>query len=195
METETVEQETTQEPDSSEQADETVIEETESPDDAELLKEKNKKLYARAKTAEEEARKYKDRLAAYEAKLQKLANQPAEKTSSPAVPFDEIEDRVDLRLKGFTREEISYVESYAKGQGKKLREVAEDPFVLSGIDGLRAKAKVAQAIPPPSTGSLGKTKKEIPLSKMNPIQKKVHLKSVWESALAKRNSTKGSMME
>ncbi len=56
-------------------------------------------------------------------------------------------------MSGFSKDEISHMEIYAKAHQKKLGEIANDPFVLSGIEGLRAKAKALAATPPPSNSS------------------------------------------
>ena len=100
-----------------------------------------KKSDETAKLAEDN-KTLQEKLSAYE--------KPQETKSFSA---DEIEARVDLRLAGHSKDEISHMETYAKGQGKKLSEVSNDPFILSGIEGLRAKAKAAAATPPPSNSS------------------------------------------
>ena len=92
--------------------------------------------------------------------IKKLQEKLATYEKQPERVPDEIESRVDLRLAGYSRDEISYMETFAKGQGKKLTDVANDPFILSGIEGLRAKAKAAAATPPPSQTSIKVQKNE-----------------------------------
>src|SRR3990167_1642234 len=104
-------------------------------------REKFQKKNDEAAKAAEDIKKLTEKLSAYE------------KPEEPKVT-DEIEARVDLRLSGYSRDEISYMETYAKGQGRKLSDVTNDQFVLSGIEGLRAKAKAAAAVPPPSNASI-----------------------------------------
>lgn len=108
----------------------------------------------------EEATRVADELKKVQEKLQTY-EKPTEQKS---VPSDEIEARVDLRLSGYSREEISYMETFAKGQGKKLTDVANDPFVTSGIEGLRVRAKAAAATPPPSQSSSTVKKSNKPLN-------------------------------
>lgn len=105
-------------------------------------REKFQKKSDEAVKAAEDIKQLQEKLSAYE--------KPLEPKSYSS---DEIESRVDLRLSGFSKDEISHMETYAKGHGKKLAEVSNDPFVLSGIEGLRAKAKAAAATPPPSNSS------------------------------------------
>jgi len=101
------------------------------------------KLYARAKQAEENEKKLKERLAALEPK------ESPQQTQSKIDPV-EIEERVELRLQGYNPQEIEYIKKFRK-EGQSLLEAAKDSFVQAGIEGLRAKAKVEQATPNPSS--------------------------------------------
>lgn len=103
------------------------------------------KVYARAKKAEEENKALKKRL----------------ETSPSATGEFDIEEVVDLRISGLSKDEISYMKSFAKGSGKSLSEVSKDPFVLAGIEGMRTRSKSDEATPPPSsrTSSVSSTKK------------------------------------
>src|SRR3990167_10312847 len=109
-------------------------------------REKFQKKNDEAVKSAEDIKKLQEKLATYEKPPERVPN--------------EIESRVDLRLAGYSRDEISYMETFAKGQGKKLTDVANDPFILSGIEGLRAKAKAAAATPPPSQTSIKVQKNE-----------------------------------
>lgn len=123
---------------------------------------------ARKKHWREKAQKKSDEAAQLAEQLKKTQEELAgfKKPATPESPkiSDDIEDKVDLRLSGYSRDEIALMETYAKGRGQRLSEVKNDPFVISGIEGLRAKAKVAAATPPPSKGSSTVKGKEGPKS-------------------------------
>ncbi len=90
------------------------------------------KVYARAKKAEEELKQIKGK-------------------QQPTSSDDDLEDVVDILVKGHTREELKYMRAFAQYQNKRLSEVANDPFVRSGIEGLRARSKTDAATPAPSS--------------------------------------------
>ena len=106
------------------------------------------KLYARTKKAETENKLLKER------RPEQVAN------------FD-IEEIVDLRTSGYSKQEIDYMKAMARGRGQKsLSELAADPFVVAGINGLRAKAQTTAATPtsssrPAMVTPSGKTFKEM----------------------------------
>jgi len=81
----------------------------------------------------------------------------------PAEPRDDMEARMetkfDLRQKGYTREEISYFEAFAKGSGKPLADVVNDLVVIGGIESMRKQKSVEQATPAPSNRSPQSTAK------------------------------------
>ena len=85
----------------------------------------------------------------------KLEPRPAEPPAPPVVPQNsDLEQRVELRLQGFSPDEIALIERN-RPQGKSLLDVAKDPFVVAGIAGLREQAKIAAATPPPSASGTG----------------------------------------
>lgn len=189
MENEKVEQETTQKPDGSDQAD--VVQDDQSEDNDELV-EKNKKLYARAKKAEEEAKLFKEKFVASEAKLNKQASKPKDTSSeSQGNVREEVREYAKLYSQGYSDDEVDQAVTFAKATGKRPTEVVNDDFFKAGIEAMRAKAKVAQATPSPSTSSLSK-KKEVPFSKMTKDQQQ----SIWQARLeeSKRKATSGSQM-
>jgi hypothetical protein len=130
---------------------------TEVEDQIAQLKKTNQGLYERLKKEEAERKKI-------EEELVKLKPSEEGKSSQPEVPSD-IEDRVELRLQGYSNEEIAFIKRNA--EGKSLLEAIKDPFVEEGIKGLRAKKKAEQATPPPSskspeTGEKVKKEEKIP---------------------------------
>lgn len=74
--------------------------------------------------------------------------------------MDEIEAKAELRFEGYTREEISYIDRYAKANGMSLDEAKADKFVQGGINTLRDEQKTEDNTPSPSRRSFthkGKT--------------------------------------
>lgn len=88
------------------------------------------KVYARAKSAEAELKKYR-------------------KEAEPQKQEFDIEDVVDLRQQGFSREETDRIKAFARANGTSLRDAAKDPFVQAGINGLRNSSKSDEATPVP----------------------------------------------
>jgi hypothetical protein len=124
---------------------------------------------------QKEAEKNKKLAEELEGLKEKPVDAKEEKPSAPIIDTDAIETRAVLRVKGYTPEEIRTMESYAKGSGKKLSEVVDDPFVKAGIDNLRSAAKSEQATPPSSSGST--THKEKSWAEMTPEERKTNFES------------------
>lgn len=125
--------------------------------DYDSLKRKVETLFAqkkhwreKAKAFEAEKQKLEDELKRREPSL-KADNDESE--SSPEQKFDIglVETKVDLRLSGFSPEEIRYMEAYAKGKGISLAEASKDPFVIAGVEKLREKQRSVDATPSPSS--------------------------------------------
>lgn len=95
-----------------------------------------RQVLARAKRAEDENKRMKASLAT---KTQETA-QPSE----PRVQLDEI---TDLRLDGYTRDEVAFI---MKNGGRKSLE--SDPFVKTAIAQIREQRKAEAAIPAIDTG-------------------------------------------
>lgn len=113
---------------------EAATEDTQSTAEEMVARSEVDKLYARAKKAEEEVKKYKDG------------------QSKPTQPQDfDIEDIVHLRTDGYSREEVESIKAFARGTGKSLHDAMKDPFVANGIAGLRANRTSEEATPAPST--------------------------------------------
>jgi len=132
------------------------------------------KVYARAKKAEDAMKEYREQLAV-------LKPKPKTETTIPQFDPEEIESRVDLRLRGYNKEEIDYANRYAKAAGQKLGEIINDPFVQGGIEKVRERAKVEQAKPAPSSRAAVQ-KEEVSFAKL-PMNEQ---RRVWSEALAKR---------
>jgi hypothetical protein len=81
---------------------------------------------------------------------EKLAGGESPKTFDSGALKKEIDEKVDLRLAGYTPEMIAEIDAYAKGRGISISEAAKSPFIKEAVDSLQAKAKVAENIPAPS---------------------------------------------
>lgn len=90
-----------------------------------------KQVYARAKDAEKELKQLKGKQG---------------KTSE-----EDLEEILNIRMDGHSRDEVEYMKAVAKHQGKKLTEVVNDPFIRAGVEGLRSKNKSQSATPSPSS--------------------------------------------
>lgn len=55
-----------------------------------------------------------------------------------------------LISKGYSDEELSYIEEYAKGAGVSVSAAADNPFVKSGIEAARKATEATEATPPAS---------------------------------------------
>jgi len=109
----------------------------------------------------------------------------------PIIDTSLLEAKVDLRMSGYSNDEISYMSALAKGQGKSLTDTSKDPFVLAGIEGMRVKAKAEQATPSASAkiGALGK-EQSVPFSAL----KQGEQRQAWTAILDKQ-SAKSSKRE
>lgn len=110
------------------------------------LEEQNKRLFARAKTAEEKLKEEK-----------KEKDEPVHSQTPPAsvppVQTLDIEGVLQLQSEGFSQDEILKLGKYAKELRKPLHEVAKDPLLKAGIEKERERKKVEQATPSPSSNS------------------------------------------
>lgn len=65
--------------------------------------------------------------------------------------LDEVEQKVELRMSGYSKEEIAFAEKLAKGSGQKLTEIINDSFFKDAIEGSRAKNKASSDTPAASS--------------------------------------------
>lgn len=72
-------------------------------------------------------------------------------TFDPSQLERKVEEKVDLRLKGYTSEQIGEIEKYAKGAGISLSEAEKSPFIQSAVEAIRAKEKSVQNTPASSS--------------------------------------------
>lgn len=114
------------------QAPEVVIPQT----DPELVR-KNQELFARAKKAEEEARTLKTNGGTAGIDLAKLEQK--------------IEEKVNLKLKGYSPELIADIEKYAAGASVSLSEAANSPFIQMAVEAQQAKDRSLNNTPAPSS--------------------------------------------
>lgn len=155
---ENIELQDSQTPDESETLESLATPETVEASQAVELAEKNKKLFARAKQAEEDRKRLKEELAAIK--------QPKAPQQTPQEPkTDDIESVLSLRAKGHSDAEILTLRKYARKMGVSIDEVMNDPFIMSGIEAERAKAKVDSNTPPPSSRSV--TLREKPVDQLS----------------------------
>lgn len=141
------------------------------------LEEKNRRLYARAKKAEEEARKLKQKLG------ESLEDQdaPTRKTED-----HDLEEFVELRVAGYTKDEIEKMRQIAKGSGRSLAEVEKDPFVQAGITGLRNQKSTDDSTPPPSSKVPPITKKKIDWASMTEEERRKNFSTHRELSLKRK---------
>lgn len=105
---------------------------------------REKQYYARIKSLEKELELKKSQV-------------PSEEKTSNTAPADDridlVEQKVDLRMAGYDRDEISEIEAVAKAKGITLAQAAELPIIKKGIDAIRAEKKSTSATPS-STGKV-----------------------------------------
>jgi hypothetical protein len=85
---------------------------------------------------------------------EKLKGGEAPKEFDSSAMERKIDEKVDLRLAGYTPEMIREIEAYAKGMGVSVSEAAKAPFIQKAVDGLRAEAKSQENTPAPSHKSV-----------------------------------------
>jgi hypothetical protein len=106
------------------------------------LEETNKRLFARAKKAEEELKRYK------EGENKSQQNIKAEEPAKVDIdPFETVE--LINTLKDFAPEELSFIKTIAKGSGKSLKEAALSEDVKMYVEARREKIKNDNITPNP----------------------------------------------
>lgn len=121
---------------------------------SEIEKQKNE-LHGRATRAESELKQFKQK--------------PEDKPEPVSSTLDDIEDRVELRQQGYSREEVQKISSYAKANKMSLLEAAKDDFVQGGIEKARAKTRSTEATPSAKKQSAALSLEE--LKKLTPAQR------------------------
>lgn len=71
---------------------------------------------------------------------------PKGKDSDVEARFNEIDQKVELRMDGHSPDEVREIEAYAKGRGISLTEAAKSPFVRSALEAIRAE-KTSKSVP------------------------------------------------
>lgn len=79
----------------------------------------------------------------------KLKEVPKEAPLSAPEPKLSVDQKVDLRLEGYSKEEIAYIERNL--HDRTLEDTLADPHVKAGIEGVRQTTKAQEATPAPST--------------------------------------------
>lgn len=103
--------------------------------------------------------------------------------------LDLMEQMVDLRMEGYSKEEIDFIKQNTP-VGTPLKESTENPFVKAAIDGIRAESSTQEAIPEPSAGTVvldGKTFNEVVSGDSSPEEKQ----RAFEALKQKRKGNKG----
>ena len=103
--------------------------------------------------------------------LAELMRQKKEQETVTAKPvdaslsrLDEVEQKVELRMSGFSKDEIEFADRLAKGSGKKLIEIINDSYFKKAIEGSRAEKQADSNTPTPSNRTAiykGKTMNEV----------------------------------
>lgn len=107
------------------------------------LEETNKRLFARAKKAEEELKAYKN-----ESNKSQQNTNAAEPAKVDIDPFETVE--LINTLKDFDQSELSFIKTIAKGSGKSLKEAALSEDVKMYVEARREKIKNDNITPDPS---------------------------------------------
>lgn len=81
----------------------------------------------------------------------KLAEQGENKNFDSSSLEKRVDEKVDLRLAGYTPEQISEIEKYARGAGiNSLVEASKAPFIQGAVEAERAAKKSLDSNPAPS---------------------------------------------
>lgn len=100
------------------------------------LENAKRQLTARAKKAEEEARTLKEA----------QPSKPDSVTSvSNSKPYEINDEVVDLRLDGYSKEEVAFLSDFAKARSTSLNDALKDPYIKSAIDTQREQHKAEMA--------------------------------------------------
>jgi hypothetical protein len=136
---------------------------------------------------ESEAKKFKAIASRLKKKLEEKPVKKETKKLSEQVDVEQVlseqNERVELRLKGYTHEEIEFMSRNRKN-GQSLTEASTDPYVQAGIETVRSKTQAEQKTLSPSNKATrfnGKSFNEI-ISDGTPEEKQ----SAFESMLSKR---------
>lgn len=76
----------------------------------------------------------------------KLKDKPLETPKKAAMSVD---DKVDLRLEGYSKEDITAIERAMAG--RSLEDTLKDPYVKAALDGVRAMRQTEASTPEPSS--------------------------------------------
>lgn len=115
-------------------------------EELEKVKEQNKKLFARAKRAEEAEKKLKESASLAKGDTKDEKTKVEEKgTTGTSSDLEKRFERVELQVKGFAEDEIDFIMSLG---GKKA---LENEFVATTIQVMKDKKKSAEADPDGST--------------------------------------------
>lgn len=132
--------------------------------DVESLKKQKNKLYARAKTAEAEAKEVKAKNKELEEELNKLkgtSENKEEETTTPQSAIDPIElARQVKKLSQLDDEEIAYAQVLAKGTGKKIEDVLEAEDFKLWSSAYKEKKKTDNKTPNPTNKFEGEGEKD-----------------------------------
>ncbi len=138
------------------------------------LRKTNQGLYERLKKAEAKLKLQEEEIAKRNLSAQSVA----------AIDPQEIEERVDLRLEGFSKEELDFI-SRVRQPGKSLRETAQEEWVKAAIEGIRAKKRVEQSVPPPSSPVFEVLKQE-DFAKLSDQERRIKWREILEAQRRKK---------
>lgn len=132
-----------------------------SPEELKSLEEKaslSSQNFERLKKVQEQNKILSDELENYK--------KPKENSGSDYIgKLDEIDQKVELRLRGYSQDEISEIHAYATAKKINLLEAVEAPFVKGAIKSIREEQKSRDNTPEPSSRShivyQGKTFREV----------------------------------
>lgn len=168
---ENIEQETSQTP---EQATTQPAETTQQPKEYSALE---KQLYERVKKLEATKSELESRVA---------SQKPSDLTDGVnqiKTALDEVDQKVELRMAGYSRDEIADIDAIAKAKKISLEEAAKLPLVSKGIEALRAEKRSTEATPTPSNRVKVFNGKPVDDILKDPNTSKEDKQSAWEAKL------------
>lgn len=132
---------------------------------------------------EAEAKKFKAIATRYKKKVEEKKEEPPKEVKPDLIEkekpkedsrLDIVEQKVELRMEGYSTEEVDDILAYARAKNISVTEAKKAPLIQKGIEAIRQERKSADETPEPSHRSpvyKGKTFAEVVSSDMSPEEK------------------------
>ena len=111
---------------------------------------------------------------------EKLPEAPAPDVSQK---FTEMEQRVELRMKGYSVEDIRDIEAFAKGANLSLSDAEKHPFVSAAITKRREETQRQEATLDPSSRSVLSANKDLATVLNNPNASPAEKQAAWDKSV------------